>query len=190
MIIIEGADRVGKSTLAQKIVKELNQLGWPHIVQHLGRPPESWRPEAVSMHSRLMSPYVVRDRLYMSEPVYCSVCPGRTPLLSPKDTAQLNQLSKSYCGHTIVVAADEVVLRCRLSAKEDELYGVDSVLAVNRAFSEIAATCEWAGHHFPVDASETCLREWPDVAKCGLRSYTMRLRKMFPYHNARIWGGT
>lgn len=67
MLIVEGADRVGKTTLCRKLVDRLNQHG-PWMYRHFGPLPKSW------VHPwdyfPCMGQHVVQDRFHLSEWVY------------------------------------------------------------------------------------------------------------------------
>lgn len=189
MIIVEGADKVGKTTLVKAIVHELNSLGWPHIPMHLGKIPDCWRHDPVSAHARLMQPYVVWDRLYMSEPIYSSIELGRHSVLTSSCVNLLDHTARMYCGHVIVLSADEAVLRSRLECCPDEMHKVEQVLMANRAFDVVARDGSWRDYHFNVDVSHVGMTRFPEISLCGLRAYTLRMGRQFPYPGAKAWGG-
>jgi len=68
MLILEGADQLGKTTLANKLLKELHKRGYPYVYRHFTRLPDCWKyPMSYLAH---VSEPVVQDRFHMSEIVY------------------------------------------------------------------------------------------------------------------------
>lgn len=68
MLIIEGADCVGKTTLQKEFVKRLNAANMPHVPHHLSRLPDSF--DRYHGYKRLCNTTGVFDRFHMSEIAY------------------------------------------------------------------------------------------------------------------------
>jgi len=185
MLIIEGADLVGKTTLAKALTKQLNELGWPHVYQHLSRLPTCWREKTVGNYSRLMNAYAVRDRFHMSEPLYAAAR-GEEPMLSPGQYRSVDEEVKSHGGYIIVVTADpELIERRYAEHAAREMYSLDKVLEVNEGFVAMA-NGGWDNYVNPLmDLHVHCTQaeQWPALPQ--LRAYTARLAANFPYPGAR-----
>lgn len=80
LIILDGPDCAGKTTLAEAIAKRVTELGGEPVINHLGKPPEG---ECWQLHSEALLKYlkqafqenkvVIADRHFMSEAIYGSV---------------------------------------------------------------------------------------------------------------------
>lgn len=68
MLIIEGPDLAGKTTLARKLVEGLNAYGKSHIYQKLDKLPDSF--DVVYGYTQLISPHTVWDRFHLSRQAY------------------------------------------------------------------------------------------------------------------------
>lgn len=94
MIIIEGPDNAGKSTLAEKLSKALNIP-----VIHSVRPEKHWSEEDVLYHStwQLRPQEAILDRVYaISEYVYGRVIRGKTALGEKHSEALFDLYNRPY----------------------------------------------------------------------------------------------
>lgn len=94
MIIIEGPDNAGKSTLAEKLSKALEIP-----VVHSVRPEKHWSEEDVLYHStwQLRPQEAILDRVYaISEYVYGRVIRGKTALGSKHSEALFDLYNRPY----------------------------------------------------------------------------------------------
>lgn len=195
MLIIEGADLVGKTTLAKALAKKLNSRSWPHVYQHLSRLPHEWAHHAVENYARLCSPYVVRDRFHMSELVY-SDARREEPTLSPGTYRTVDQIVRSYCGFTIVVVATPDLIeeryRREVAGGRAEMYDVERVLLVNQHFTDIATQAgRWRDYSIAFDHVISCDRDhpFPDPDQILLSAYCRRLAAEYPYSTYNVDAG-
>lgn len=94
MIIIEGPDNAGKSTLAEKLSKALNIP-----VIHSVRPEKGWKEKDVLYHStwQLRPQEAILDRVYaISEYVYGRVIRGKTALGELHSEALFDLYNRPY----------------------------------------------------------------------------------------------
>lgn len=138
MIIIEGTDLVGKTTLADKIV-ELNNMG-KHVVpleyKHLGPLPDDW---TVTDYMRLLSSTAVYDRFFVSELVYhpLNLKPCK---LSKFDTLNITRaLLWHYKTTNVLVLGDENKIAERYADLttnhgRKELFTVEQVILAQQRF--------------------------------------------------------
>lgn len=78
MIILEGPDNSGKSTLGRKLAKKFDL-----VLKHSIRPDKSWVTHEVLRHSRsqLIPSRIIQDRVYaISEYIYGNIIRGHTAL--------------------------------------------------------------------------------------------------------------
>lgn len=197
MLIIEGADLVGKTTLAKALCAKLNELGWPHVYQHLSRLPAPWQRDAVRNYDRLCSPYSVRDRFHYSEPVYASAR-GDDPMISPGDFEVVNNIVRSVAGYVIIVTATEELIAERYARRAaQEMYDLHKILRVNEDFRHAAEVGRFAisqngkakdEYYFPVDLHVRCssAAPFPCPEEIRLAAYTSRLMGQYHYPGARV----
>lgn len=113
MIIVEGCDLVGKTTLAYSLVKELSTNSCGHFYGHLGNwPIESSRRDFRLHLAQLVQPYSVLDRFHLSEIVYGNFYRGNSRL-TLHDAYLLDGLIRSKAGIVIVLTATEELLQFR-----------------------------------------------------------------------------
>lgn len=183
MLIIEGPDCVGKTTLALKLVAQLNELGFPHVYQHMTRLPECWRVDPTTNYERLMNAFVVMDRFHMSEPIYATAC-GRKPMLDPATYSKIDKRLRAVGAYTFVITSTSQAIAERYEAKR-EMFDLAVVQNVNLRYVDAANNGSWGGYAMNVDQHLKCPVGFPEVRDVGLRAYTMRLLKLFPYKGAR-----
>jgi thymidylate kinase len=123
MLIIEGTDCVGKTTLAHKLAKKLSM-----VYQHLGPLPDLWYDED---YVNLASPKAVRDRYHLSEMAYSSTLKRNCKI---RDLRVLHATLLLKCkAFVVLITADPTVIGSRYDAKR-ELFNVEDVIAVNDVF--------------------------------------------------------
>jgi hypothetical protein len=130
MLIVEGPDNVGKTTLCERLVRELNALGFPAVYRHFSRLPDCW--DYYRDYLPHVSRFAVMDRFWMSELAYAHARGD----LSPLDRHKVAMLE----GHlllagslTVLVTAEENVIRDVWGTKK-EMYPVEVVLKANDFF--------------------------------------------------------
>lgn len=151
MLIIEGPDLVGKTTLARELVRKITERGHPHVYHHLSRLPDSF--DRYWGYYRLASPFVVQDRFHMSEPLYAWARgdePGKYGL-TPERYRQVDGMLRLVGAFTVVLfAADPVILDQRFD-KSREMYGLDLIRQVNFAYRDVYLHRQWRGYYFDFD---------------------------------------
>lgn len=140
MLIVSGADLVGKSTVVQHTVKLLNEeYDLPHMPMHLARPPENF--DSFDGYVDKMSRDTVWDRFHLDEIVYRQLDERRssiTPLKYELVDARLSILG----GMVLVITAEDDVIRRRYEARGDQMYDLEHVLRVNHRFRDLT-NCGW-----------------------------------------------
>jgi hypothetical protein len=134
MIILEGADCVGKSTLSKKLIPLLDDLKYPHVEQHFGLLPKSW--DYCSDYIRNVRPGVVMDRFHMSELIYGSVVPGRTQWLDPVAYERVDSKITHVGGIVVLCWEDEETINGRFKEK-NEHFSLDIIQRAAAAFNQL-----------------------------------------------------
>jgi hypothetical protein len=187
MLIVEGPDLVGKTTLAKKIALKLNECGWPHIYQHLSRLPECSRHDILGMYRRLMNPYTVRDRFHYSEPLYAAIR-GDAALLGPGSYKQIERELLNYEKFLIVITADDELIEARhKKLGRKEMYDLDKILQVNQLYYTAAEEQHYGAYEMPHDLWIHCTADQPFVElgeHLNLNIYLNRLWSTFSYAGA------
>lgn len=135
MLVIEGADNTGKTTLAHKLCELLPD----HEYRHLGRPPDNF--DFVWDYVALAAPNHIHDRLHLGEIGYA---------FAGVNGARCSNYEFMYLNHwlsliptmTILITADDELLANRhnkilQNGKKDELYTADKVVMANQAYRQL-----------------------------------------------------
>lgn len=158
MLIIEGTDIVGKTTLAKKLTHELSSFG--HIYSHFTRLPDNFdRYWGYIEHAR---PNIVQDRFHMSELVYASARRDSTSL--DDETYRLvDAYLRNFGSYTVVITATEELLKSRYENininKTQQMYDLHTVLSANEYFKEVAFCSEKYDSDLSICESED--EPWP-----------------------------
>lgn len=134
MLIVEGSDCVGKTSLCNELIKQLNSRGYPVIPQHFGLLPSNWN--YYDDYLPFMNTRTVMDRFIMSEVVYGHVIRNGTKL-SPELYRRLDAHLRLQGSVTVVVTANDYWMRQQLDAKmasRQEVFNADQIMTVNHAF--------------------------------------------------------
>ncbi len=132
MLIVEGTDGVGKTTLCHHLVDRLKEHG-PWIYSHLSKPPLKWH--FPTSYFPRMTRFVVQDRHHMSEIVYRQAREeprALTPMGYKLVDARLRQLG----GFTIVIVGTEAIIR-RNHKGDGDMHDVNIHLKANHHFRRI-----------------------------------------------------
>lgn len=153
MIIIEGSDLVGKTTLCGALVKRLRREGL--IYSHFTRLPDEFN--RYWGYIERMSSRIVQDRFHMSEPVYAKMRGDQTKL-----THQMYRLidAKTRLLGTVnvVVTAEDDLIKSRW--REGEMYKIEQVYHANSLFKKCVMN-EMDGYVMDVDIHIGCTVEKP-----------------------------
>lgn len=167
MLIFDGPDLVGKSTLVKQACERLNARGLMHMPMHLTRPPECW--DACQGYVEKMSVHTVWDRFHLSQIAYraCDDHPSQlTPLKLDVVEAQLRLIG----GYSCVVTAEPEVIERRHAERGDDLYSLEHILRVNAVFrrmcTEHTFTMRCSLYRYHIDA-------WHHLYDTSENSYEM-----------------
>jgi thymidylate kinase len=138
MLIVEGTDCVGKTTLAQKLVRELASDGY--VYAHFTRLPEGF--DYCGNYISRASRRIVQDRYHMSQWAYCV---ARKEPMDEKLTAEKYRIVDAHLrmlgGYTVIVMAHESLIRRRFQELHGrEMYDVEQILEAQRAFEFVITT--------------------------------------------------
>lgn len=132
MIIIEGPDNSGKSTLGAQLSRDLDIP-----LLHSVRPDPHWNEHACLRHSRdqLAPKNAILDRVYaISEPIYGPICRGKSSLGMNAEPAILDLMNRN---HLIIYCRphDQVILR---NAGREQMEGVlENHQAIIQAYDQV-----------------------------------------------------
>jgi hypothetical protein len=110
---------------------------------------------------------------------------GTPSMLGKRDYERLDRDLLAYCGHVLVVSTTEGRIRATHGQKE-ELYTADQAVEVNAHYAEVGRCGSWRGIDMRVDQHYSGA-DYPEVRDAGLRAYTLRLLRDFPYPGAKSW---
>jgi hypothetical protein len=129
VLIVEGADLLGKTTLVEQLLQGLSDLG--HIPDHFGLLPEGW--DYGWDYVGRMNRKVVMDRLIMSELVYGTVVRDG-PRISPERYRWLDGQLRLRGAFTVVLVGSMGLVNRRFAERSDRVYDLDMVQDVNQGF--------------------------------------------------------
>lgn len=137
MIIIEGTDLVGKTVLCHHLVRMLDKLGAPHIYAHISKLPDAFHP--YSDYIPLINPNVVQDRFHLSRQTYGAVFKNQHV-----NTRDVHRLLDAHVrlAHGFIVVITMPPDRLRLLMRDDEMYDIDGIIAVNEEFCKLVKSGE------------------------------------------------
>lgn len=144
MLIIEGTDGLGKTTLAKKLAKRLEKLG--HIYAHFTRLPDSF--DRFSDYMLRSSVRTVQDRFHMSEIAYIAArgddvgAMVRTmpSFLTPLTYRLVDAALRLKCAYTVVITAERDLITDKwngMDPSRSEMYDHDVTQRANCAFLDI-----------------------------------------------------
>ena len=135
MLIIEGTDMLGKTTLCQELVKRINaKIGGSYTYEHFSKLPECWDYWWDYLpHVRRR---VVMDRFHMSEVAYRRAR-GEPEQLDSETYRLLDAKLRLVGAYTVVVIATERWLRTKIGSRP-EMHTGEQILAANAEFTELA----------------------------------------------------
>lgn len=137
MIIIEGTDLLGKTTLANALVRKLNRAGLPHVYSHFSKLADSWH--IYHHYIPFIQRNVVMDRFYMSRCAYGQALKNQAVI--DLDTYRMLDAKVRLVGglHVLLTASDDYIRHNwdRYSSR-GEMYNLDAVQSVNDTFMRFA----------------------------------------------------
>lgn len=192
MLIIEGCDQAGKTTLARECVKALStKYDMPMMYGHLDKPPRTW--DKYWSYRELVCRHVVMDRFHMSHVAYRAI--DREPHdLTPLTYAMVDAEITLQAGLVVVLAPTNSFIKRRWEQahpQREEMYQLDHVLKVNDVFHEIiCAEDSWRGYRAKVDVSlfDDDLAAFPDTVERICKQYSEQQREHDRIHERRPAG--
>lgn len=149
MLIVEGTDGVGKTTLCKKLLTKLHT----HIYAHFTRLPPGF--DYFWGYVERMSRHVVQDRFHMSEVAY-AVARGEPPHIDPDQYALVDARLRLIGGFTVVVTAEPSLVKERWRA--DQMYNLGATLEAGRMFIDIVSRPNYyradVDYHFHCEEGE------------------------------------
>lgn len=133
MLIIEGTDGLGKTTLCGHLLASGTPFG-PVVYRRLGLLPGNWN--YYDDYVNRMLHLQIQDRFFLSEYAYGPVCRGGTPLTLDM-IKRLSEQLDTVGGVTLVITADDEIIRRQFENRPDELYKLEQVLKVNERFIKV-----------------------------------------------------
>lgn len=134
MLIFEGADCVGKTTLANAAVYAIQEKGVPAVYQHMTKPPECFHRYYGYINLALTP--VVKDRFHMSENIYC-IARGEQPTIPAPVYKLLDAHFRLLGAYTVIIDAPDNVICQRLEESTDEMYSSDIVLKAAAEYRKV-----------------------------------------------------
>jgi thymidylate kinase len=151
MFVIEGADLVGKTTLAKTLWSHPYFQERGYEIQHLSRLPTG-HDRLIHYVSR-MNPCGIFDRFYLSELAYAE---ARGDVYRPFDAERLRIVHASACLQgvytVLILFGSREVLEQRWG--REEMYDLDVVWAANEAFKKKLAFTQYVDRTFVITPSK------------------------------------
>jgi hypothetical protein len=133
MLIVEGADLVGKTHLCKKFLMALAPEGYRYA--HFSRLPRDF--DYMSDYCAAACRRIVQDRFHMSEPVYAEVR-GDESFLTDENYRLVDAWLRGYGATTVVITAHDSLLAKRYAERDrEEMYGLDKICHANQLYLDI-----------------------------------------------------
>lgn len=147
MIILEGTDLVGKTTLAKRLITGINEvidakrqdcgidMRANMRYQHLTVPPAGWDYE--HDYLAMCARNVVQDRLWLSERAYGVITRGDTLIFNERLHMLECAARATFGAVTVVILGDDVTIERefdRLPDSRRELFTLDTIRKVNKQY--------------------------------------------------------
>jgi len=178
MLVVSGADLVGKSTFCAKVLKILQEdYKLPHMLHHLSRPPASF--DYYQDYVDILSVYSVWDRFHLDSLAY-RACDDHPSRMTPLKFAMTEAQFRLNCGYQVVLYTDQHVLQNRYDLKGDPMYSIEHIKRVNEKFVEM---CYKRDDHFVVRGQGYSPRidmygeSTDSMIECVVESYVARLKE-------------
>lgn len=156
MLIIEGADHLGKTTAAKQIVKQAGIDGkYPIRYSHMSRPNETF--DFLHDYQDMSSKFAVQDRFHLGGLVWHR---GKITSAALRIIEGRLQVLGSVC--IVVYTSDVAWYRQALQEKgKDEMFSPEVIMAANRRFMELAESTVWCDYMYDVKDGR-----FPDAGTC------------------------
>lgn len=174
MLILEGSDLVGKTTLAKKLLEHKWMRENGYVFKAFSKTPPGFH----HLHDHLANAVrkSVQDRFHMSNVAYRHAT-GEQQNTCPEEYRQVDGSLRAWGAFTVVVTADDELLRERyaeLGARE--MYPLEIVLRANEWFFRAAKSKRWNGFELDVDQHVHCTAAdpWPAADAEWFQRYVIR----------------
>lgn len=150
MLILEGADQVGKSTAARRLA-EMAECP----IRHMSRPDPDFDHLYVDRMDR-----VIQDRFHLGEIVYGRVLNSGGPYTSAENMRIIQAMLRWSGCLVVILYAEADFLREQIAKNNrEEMYSLDQILMVNEAYRRLALS---TNHGEPFcDVSFDVTDGWP-----------------------------
>lgn len=127
MIILEGSDQVGKTTLMNDLLKFFPDFE----SRHLSKLPKTWNSPKDYLH--LMTEKIIWDRFHISEPIYAKIR-GESSMATPEDFEVIHKQEEKLL--VVVITTEPCDLEKRLIANKgrEEMYSNANILKANKMY--------------------------------------------------------
>lgn len=168
MLIVEGVDGVGKTTLCKRLLKALPT----HVYSHFTRLPSQF--DGYWGYVERASPRIVQDRFHLSEVVYANIR-EEAPVYGPETLRLIEAKLRQLGSFNVLLCADPYLIKERWTP--DQLYDLGKTMTAADRFNQLA-TGIWSEWKFDMDLIYVLNKEKPyvdedDVAEI-LRGYSTR----------------
>lgn len=186
LIILEGTDGAGKTTLAKQLVTEVEAHGESHEILHAGPPEtglsvfEQYALPLLERREQIAKPdhLLILDRWHLGELIYGPLLRGKSAL-EPEQFAYLELLLQSLGAVKVVVNATDSAIRSRVGAHRDDLVSVDQAIAIKEKFLSLALRYQTWGIVIP-EAYKTSEIVFTLLRSATLDNNASRLLASFP----------
>jgi hypothetical protein len=154
MLIVEGPDCVGKTTLCKKLLEHLPN----HAYQHLSRPPIGF--DSYWWHAKQMNRFIVQDRFHLGEMVYPAL--RNEPILNYNTYFLLDAKLRQLGGIQVLVTATPTLIYKRFEPIE-QMYDLQHTLTAALMFRNLGDLLQWPRVAGTMDFVIACDEETPYV---------------------------
>lgn len=148
MLLIEGSDCLGKTTLAKNIVRKVSEKGFPVVYSWMTRPNESIFDFFLD-YKKMLNPCAVQDRFHLGGLAYHS------NKISPKKLLIINSWIRSVGGIIVVLYADNTEWYKTLIENDERgnLLDVETMCIANLFFKNYVKNydCDFAFNILPTN---------------------------------------
>jgi len=140
MLIIEGTDLVGKTTLCNELIKQTLLYRYPIIYQHFGKLPKADVWDYFEDYIPFINQRVCMDRFILSEVAYGNTIRGHSEI-SPDDYRELDGWLRINQSVTVLIVAEQDWLKKQLDEKyhqRNELFEAQQIIDVNEYYRDLA----------------------------------------------------
>lgn len=125
VVVLEGPKGIGKSTLTQKLLKQIRKLGYSVTQIHLTKETGGNYEGILQMLTESTYDVVILDRLHISEVVYTEATEGRRLRFSRE---QLEEMTRNVDFTILLNASDATVVLDRIIARDAGISELDRTI--------------------------------------------------------------